>query len=107
MNDIKQAANSIVDVLSINDFVGVIDFDDKISMFGNHRLIPGTNANKEYIKMYINNLTSAKQHSTDFEAALIAGFKTVNESEKLKENGCSNPENIFVIFTYGGPDASQ
>ncbi len=95
---LKQTATSVIDTLSIADWIGITVFNSNANNY-NDDLVRATNNNKELMKAFINNLEANLQ--TNFEAAFNKAFAMIaNNYQKENGNRCKT---IIMFMTDGYP----
>ena len=98
----KQTATTIIDTLSITDWVGITAFNSEASNY-NDFLVRATSDNKAFIKNYINNLTPISE--TNFEAAFNKAFSMITNSYQAEYgNLCKT---IIMFMTDGYPTVGE
>lgn len=96
----KEAAAAVVNTLSNNDFLGIINFGSSASTVYSNKIFRATISEKEAIISDIDALEATGQ--TNYEAAFQKGFQLLNAAESDEYGApCTNGENIFLFLTDG------
>lgn len=98
----KDAAKSVVNTLSNNDFLGVIEFSSEATYVVSEKITRATIEHKQVLTASINSFVA--NGMTNYESAFRLGFSML-ESAQSDEFGppCSDSENIFLFLTDGQP----
>ena len=98
----KTAAKSVINTLSNNDFLGVINFGSTARTVYTNKITRATIDHRYRMEEEINNLEVTG--FTNYQAAFQLGFDMINAAETDEFGApCTNGENVFLFLTDGEP----